>query len=1778
MSLYIQTLASYIKEELDKTTSDVNYLNESRFIVQSLPPREVFELFKVLEGYQLEKSKVHSIKGYYKVASGLWLEWLNKRSETEINDMKSHYVTASIQDSGSWIDFDDRLTWYRNRTLVDENVDKLVVVLVGLNHATDQGGLSDFHVVDEDKIWRKMGRSFIPWINDTATVLGLEEEFSESNAQVLDSILTELFNLRPLQLRKLAQFINEITSHDKIYSFADFLEIFFRKLPYWGIPPILADEFHEGTISKKEAEYIIKTADQFISHRGYKTLNNQKKDWAKIEIALKDDDFEIPKSLKNDYKNIEEYRDILFEYIFKGDTKAREMLLQTDIYSLLQILKKKETKEPSEKKSQTKLFNKTSYESFTHALMEAVSDFVLNNRVNNLDSKLTGIHIEVIRFDHDIVEDEDGENGKHELAKELLNGCLNGMEYFLGGIDIRMPVDEEQLLKDYADWEIHVPITFNLNLDDIHVGTSRAKPNVQFKLVLGNEDPDSIIETLYRWSLNSTVPERVMYESAKHILEQWKTLKILPAFKIPEVSMAALYYAADDDEANRLVSQSICDMSVCDLTEGLELSDFDPSLIEGVKNLSNNYFQWLTSYVNDGFYNASIEKLIKVLSSYEDLAKKTLDKSLVGSELLLKRLYKAFFVISDKSNPNDSFISSALAWGLSPSVLELLNAHHRYLSDGIPEIFQSLILEKDHKSELNRLIELSQIHRPVAALVSDHRGKLSSEIRSFGMLHYIGSPPTNIKSLAVQTLLRESNVEDDDSINEVTKTCPEKAIVSRVLDDYQSLNPHASDGIRILAVNVNELEVILAGIDLFLSHYLINASSEWPRFSCSIMVYSTSASPLAIESKLSSWREYVEERHQDKGRQVNISVAHKFTSLNKLKDIIKKEEKLFDIAFIFHFLKEGLIGKADATMPFEYEYDSCSYFPISEYPRPIKNSAKGQRQSLISNRQLRVQTRHADMSARLIFSGHDSDEYLIYGEVDYEPWEPIVKELHNRCCWLACVDPFIDKELLNTMDEGSRKIVGFMSGLGAYGELNLTISTEKDTLDFLSSRVISQLNQLLPLEPNGRLNNVALKVVAEAENVIGLSSIRASLGAGQKIREVLGFAAINKIIDKPCGHMSQLLPLDSFQHWFTHSEFTLRPDLLQLTLEIRSDDLPLIHASVIECKLANLNPVHIAKAMEQVQEGLNHLTRIFAPKSQKSRSTSFDRKYWWAQLHRAITARTVVNISESEWLQLDRALENLTEGLYEIKWHGAIFTFWTNVEEVKEPQAYLINHDQIDDGYSIESGFSIEHHEMSCKKILTIFENEEIDIIQVNSGPSIVMKADLRPNGNEFDERYDTNEKTNITSVTDVIEVIDMSVPTSVSEESDVPAVKDVTEASDVPEVSNINTTECDKKQASKESLVLSFRVPEKIFLGTRKNNTPVYWHFGHPQLPNRHLLIFGGSGNGKTYGIQCFLSEFAKQGLNSLIIDYTDGFLPAQVEDSFAEVSKLKNHFVVTEKLPLNPFRRQTQTIDPSMDPIEETSYQVATRIESIFSSIFNLGDQQSAALIRVLQAGLENSKSFTFEKVLDGLREDSSNGATLANKLEPLIRAQPFRNSEGSEQAWDEMLTSRENYVHVMQLKGLAREIQKMVTEFTLWDLWDYAQNTGSKNRPIPIVLDEIQNLDHSNDSPIDKMLREGRKFGLSMILATQTTSQFNQEQKDRLFQAGHKLFFKPATTETDKFAQILSQSASGTKSEWAQRLGKMEKGQCYSLGPVIKSDGSFKEEAILVSITPLEKRGGE
>ena len=47
-----------------------------------------------------------------------------------------------------------------------------------------------------------------------------------------------------------------------------------------------------------------------------------------------------------------------------------------------------------------------------------------------------------------------------------------------------------------------------------------------------------------------------------------------------------------------------------------------------------------------------------------------------------------------------------------------------------------------------------------------------------------------------------------------------------------------------------------------------------------------------------------------------------------------------------------------------------------------------------------------------------------------------------------------------------------------------------------------------------------------------------------------------------------------------------------------------------------------------------------------------------------------------------------------------------------------------------------------------------------------------------------------------------------------------------------------------------------RVLIGKDKRNEEVYWEFGNEKLANRHLLITGTSGQGKTYSIQTMLYE----------------------------------------------------------------------------------------------------------------------------------------------------------------------------------------------------------------------------------------------------------------------------------------------------------------------------------
>ncbi|MBA2176145.1 DUF87 domain-containing protein [Halobacillus locisalis] len=368
-----------------------------------------------------------------------------------------------------------------------------------------------------------------------------------------------------------------------------------------------------------------------------------------------------------------------------------------------------------------------------------------------------------------------------------------------------------------------------------------------------------------------------------------------------------------------------------------------------------------------------------------------------------------------------------------------------------------------------------------------------------------------------------------------------------------------------------------------------------------------------------------------------------------------------------------------------------------------------------------------------------------------------------------------------------------------------------------------------------------------------------------------------------------------------------------------------------------------------------------------------------------------------------------------------------------------------------------------------------------------------------------------------------------------------------------------------------------RVPIGTvRGSNANVYWEFGDKGLANRHMFTVGRSGQGKTYFIQCMLMELSKRGLSSIIIDYTDGYKKSQLEDEFKDYlgDSLEQFIVRAQKFPVNPFKRNMKMLDEDIH-IPEDDSDVAERIKNVISSIYDsLGIQQLNAIYQAVIKGMQlYDEGMSLPRLGELLDEDGSGPAkTALSQMNLLIDKNPFDYQE--EFDWS-FLDKEKGKVFIIQLTGYSPDVQNMITEFILWDLWYYKLQHGSKNKPFPIVLDEMQRLDMSGDSPTSKILTEGRKFGWSGWFATQFMKGFASDHLSRLQNATQKIYFNPTENEVSNIASSFAHDTPSRK-QWEEKLMNLSKGQCIVHGPAKGKDGELRGSIpVVVDITSLGER---
>ncbi len=308
----------------------------------------------------------------------------------------------------------------------------------------------------------------------------------------------------------------------------------------------------------------------------------------------------------------------------------------------------------------------------------------------------------------------------------------------------------------------------------------------------------------------------------------------------------------------------------------------------------------------------------------------------------------------------------------------------------------------------------------------------------------------------------------------------------------------------------------------------------------------------------------------------------------------------------------------------------------------------------------------------------------------------------------------------------------------------------------------------------------------------------------------------------------------------------------------------------------------------------------------------------------------------------------------------------------------------------------------------------------------------------------------------------------------------------------------------------------EVLFGSDMDSETPVYWHPNDTrELLHMNMGIIGTMGSGKTQFTKSLITQlYLKQNDNFdgsrigiLIFDYKGDY-----NESKPDFVKATNARIIKPyRIPYNPLAlNRTKSFLPLLPN------HTANVFADTLAKSYQLGHKQRQLLLDcILEAYCErginaekpetwNRMPPTFEQVYR-IYEKKSSGKTPDLLTTVMKQLQQFRIFE-PEPARTCALSQMLNGVVVMDLSGYDEEIQHLVVAITLDQFYAQMHASGSSKadtnyRQIRnfIFVDEADHFMSCEFPSFRKILKEGREFGVGMILSTQSLKHFAGKQDD-------------------------------------------------------------------------------
>ena len=322
----------------------------------------------------------------------------------------------------------------------------------------------------------------------------------------------------------------------------------------------------------------------------------------------------------------------------------------------------------------------------------------------------------------------------------------------------------------------------------------------------------------------------------------------------------------------------------------------------------------------------------------------------------------------------------------------------------------------------------------------------------------------------------------------------------------------------------------------------------------------------------------------------------------------------------------------------------------------------------------------------------------------------------------------------------------------------------------------------------------------------------------------------------------------------------------------------------------------------------------------------------------------------------------------------------------------------------------------------------------------------------------------------------------------------------------------------------------------------------------NRHIYVTGNSGQGKSILLAQLIYHSSLLNHKVVVFDINDSFTPDSLCRSIPREfidNNITFHSIENDGVPVDLFNLQDY-IKPAQKkkvlsgilsaPFKTFSEVQSSSMKSVISDLFSVTDKDEKILP---------------EDILCLFNDNNPTHKSIITRLSSV-----FNDIEGfgmSEKTWADFISQSKNIIIITMANCVSDTGNNPLCDMMLATLFDY--QLRNSDRQLDIIIDEIQNQNMNPTGPIMKIMKEGRKYLISFVGATQPYSKKGNAVGDVMQYAATNIFLKPTSgSETDVASEL------NLKQHEIKKFNNMQPGECFVKGDLYNTEFKRNNPAIL------------